>query len=131
MKGDIEKRLAAELDAVKKAGSPKAKAVAGAVHDALLVFCGQQEEFAQAVEQSDKTLGRVCEDIMKSVGTSISDLEVYKRAVAEYFPGAVVECVMTVRMSEHETVQEGANFRTSGEAGKDVLSLDLFDLMGG
>lgn len=134
MKNEAKKRLETELEAAKTKGSPKAKAVAQAVHDALAAFCEQQPEFAQAVEQSDKTLGQVCESIMKDVGTSISDLEVYRRAVAEYFPGAVVECVMTIRMSEHEANPsrdpETPKSQTSGKSA-DVLSLDLFDLMGG
>ncbi len=124
-------KLSAELAAAKKASDMRAKAVAQCVYDVLTVFCAQEPEFAQAVEQSDKTLGQVCENIMKDVGTSISDLEVYRRAVAEYFPGAVVDCVMTVRMSEHENPSrdpERANRRTSEK--KDALSLDLFDLMG-
>lgn len=135
MKNEAKKRLETELEAAKTKGSPKAKAVAQAVHDALAVFCCQQPEFAQAVEQSGKTLGQVCENIMKDVGTSISDLEVYRRAVAEYFPGAVVECVMTIRMSEHDNPSrdpEMPKSRTSGDKkADDVLSLDLFDLMGG
>ena len=126
------KKLKGELKAATEAGSAKAKAVAPAVFEALSVFCGQQAEFAQAVEQSGKTLGEVCEACVKNVGSSVSDLEVYRRAVAEYFPGAQVDCVMTVRMSGYETNPsrdpETPKSRTSGE--KDVLSLDLFDLMG-
>lgn len=152
MKADTVKKLKNELEETKKTGGQRAKAIAQAVHDALAVFCEQQPEFEQAVEQSGKSLREVCEACVKGVGTSISDLEVYRRAVAEYFPGAVVECVMTIRMSEHETnpsSEDSRSARTSGAglppdsgdpetpksqtSGKsaDVLSLDLFDLMGG
>ncbi len=130
MKEAAVKKLGAELTDKAAKWSAKAGAIKTAVHDALVTFCGQNEEFAQAVAQSDKTLWAVCEEAVKNVGTSVSDLEVYRSAVAAYFPGAQVDCVMTVRMSEHENPSrdpERANSRTSG----DVLSLDLFDLMGG
>jgi hypothetical protein len=129
MKEAAVKKLGAELNDKTAKWSAKAGAIKTAVHGALVTFCGQNEEFAQAVAQSDKTLWAVCEECVKNVGQSVSDLEVYRSAVAAYFPGAQVDCVMTVRMSEHENPSrdpERANSRTSG----DVLSLDLFDLMG-
>ena len=130
MKDEAAKKLDEELNDKAAKWSLKAGAVKKAVHDALVTFCGQNEEFAQAVAQSEKTLWAVCEECVKNVGQSVSDLEVYRSAVAAYFPGAQVDCVMTVRMSEHENPSrdpERANSRTSG----DVLSLDLFDLVGG
>ena len=138
MKDEAAKKLDEELNDKAVKWSQKAGAVKKAVYDALVTFCGQNEEFAQAVAQSDKTLSAVCEECVKNVGQSVSDLEVYRSAVAAYFPGAQVDCVMTVRMSEHENPgdPERANSRTSGEVSheartSDVLSLDLFDLMGG
>lgn len=134
MKDDTVKKLKKEMEETRKSGSQRAQAIVSAVYNALDVFCGQEPEFEQAVEQSGKTLREVCEACVKGVGTSISDLEVYRRAVAEYFPGAQVECVMTIRMSEHETNPsrdpETPKSQTSGKSA-DVLSLDLFDLMGG
>lgn len=129
MKNEAVKKLSEELNDKAVKWSLKAGAIRKAVYDALVTFCGQNEEFAQAVAQSDKTLSAVCEECVKNVGQSVSDLEVYRSAVAAYFPGAQVDCVMTVRMSEHENPSrdpERANSRTSG----DVLQLDLFDLMG-
>ena len=130
MKDEAVKKLGEELNDKAVKWSLKAGAIKTAVHDALVTFCGQNEEFAQAVAQSEKTLWAVCEECVKNVGQSVSDLEVYRSAVAAYFPGAQGDCVMTVRMSEHENPSrdpERANSRTSG----DGLSLDLFDLMGG
>ena len=131
MKEEAVKKLDAELNDKAAKWSQKAGAIKTVVHDALVTFCGQNEEFAQAVAQSEKTLWAVCEECVKNVGQSVSDLEVYRSAVAAYFPGAQVDCVMTVRMSEHENPSrdpERANSRTSEKA--DVLQLDLFDLMG-
>ena len=133
----FEEQARARLDAeLKQASAGKSRyvtAVAPSVHDALVTFCEQQEEFAQAVVQSGKSLSDVCEAATKGCGSSISDLEVYRRAVAAYFPGARVDCVMTIRMSGYEEPTanpsrdpERAKLQTSG-----VLSLDLFDLMGG
>ena len=61
----------------------------------LQQFCEQEQEFAQAVEQSGKTfqqcLDYVIKGIVKKGSTgSISDLDAYNRAVKFYFPSAVV-----------------------------------------
>lgn len=66
------------------------------VHDALLSFCGQDEEFAQAVVQ-----GGTFEDCMKAVakgvkGSGISDLDAYVAAVRFYFPGAGINVTMKI-----------------------------------
>ena len=67
-----------------------------AVHDALLDFCEQDGEFAQAVVQ-----GGSFEDCMKAVGkcvkgSSISDMEAYGAAVKFYFPGAEIRVTMRI-----------------------------------
>ncbi|MCH5205680.1 MAG: hypothetical protein J1F09_01920 [Oscillospiraceae bacterium] len=93
--------------------SKKGAAVSPAVLDALKTFCGQNEEFSQAVVQSDKSVKDCIEHTVKSCGSSISDLEVYRRAVKFYFPGADVHFVMTVDLgdggfSNAQTTQETA-----------------------
>lgn len=90
----IEK-LEKELKAFNGADN-KAKAVKSAVADALKSFCEQDDEFAQAVVQNDKTLSDCCTSIMKGVGQSISDIEVYKKAVNFYFAGADIKMKMTI-----------------------------------
>ncbi len=77
-------------------------AVKRAVADALISFCEQNEEFDRAIEQSDKTMKDCIAEVVKGVGDSISDIECYRRAVAFWFPGAQVDMVMTIRMSEYE-----------------------------
>ena len=67
-----------------------------AVKDALLEFCRQEEEFAQAIVQ-----GGSFSDCMKAVGkcvkgSSISDTEAYGAAVRFYFPGAELRVTMTI-----------------------------------
>ncbi|MDE6707878.1 MAG: hypothetical protein K2K06_07575 [Oscillospiraceae bacterium] len=61
----------------------------------LQQFCEQEQEFAQAVEQSGKTfqqcLDHVIKGIVKRGSTgSLSDLDAYRRAVKFYFPCAEV-----------------------------------------
>lgn len=66
-----------------------------AVRNALISFCEQDEEFAQAVAQ-----GGDFADCMKAVahgvGSSISDIEAYRKAVQFYFPGADIHMNMSI-----------------------------------
>lgn len=89
---DAQKRIKEELPAVK--GS-KEGAIKHAVMDALLNFARQDEEFAQAIVQGGSfaaCMAAVC----KGIGSSISDLEAYRRAAAFYFPGADVRFEMRI-----------------------------------
>lgn len=66
------------------------------VHDALLEFCRQDNEFAQAVAQ-----GGSFTDCMKAVGKcvkggAISDAEAWGAAVRFYFPGAEIRVTMRI-----------------------------------
>lgn len=90
-------------DASKKLEAGKAarldkygEAMKGSVADALLTFCRQDGEFAQAVVQ-----GGSFEDCMKAVGkcvkgNSISDAEAWGAAVRFYFPGAEIRVTMEI-----------------------------------
>lgn len=90
-----EEKLKKELAAGKY--DTKAAAMKGAVKDALVEFCRQNGEFAQAVVQ-----GGSFDDCMKAVarnvGSSLSDLEAYKRAVSFYFKGAEVKFRMEIQL---------------------------------
>lgn len=71
-----------------------------AVHDALLDFCRQDSEFAEAVAQ-----GGTFKDCMAAVakgvkGNAISDMEAYGLAVKFFFPGAGIDVKMTINLSE-------------------------------
>lgn len=67
-----------------------------AVYNALVNFCEQDSEFAQAVVQNEKTLTDFLASVAKGVGESISDIEAYKKAVRFYFPGADIKCTMAI-----------------------------------
>lgn len=86
----------------------KESAMKSAVRDALLEFCRQNEEFAQAVVQGG-TFPDCMVAVAKGVGSSISDLEAYRRAASFYFDGARVNFTMTVQLepAEAEVNQKG------------------------
>ena len=85
----LQKESEAKLDRYSEA-------MKGAVKEALLDFCRQEEEFAQAVVQGGSfknCMAAVCKKIKNN---SISDLEAYKAAVEFYFPGAAVSMNMNI-----------------------------------
>lgn len=86
-----------KLEEEYKAGSydKYAAAMKKAVRDAVEDFCRQDEEFAQAVVQGG-SFADCMKAVAKSCGSSISDLEAYRRAVRFYFPGAEIHMSMTI-----------------------------------
>lgn len=74
------------------------KAVASETAKALTEFCGQEQEFEQAVEQSGKTFQDCLDSITAGLGSSCSDLEIYKKAVKYYFPTADISFHMSINL---------------------------------
>lgn len=70
------------------------------VLDALREFCGQDEEFAQAVVQGG-TFSDCMKAVAKNCGSGISDLTAYERAVQFYFPTAAVRFQMRIDLAPH------------------------------
>lgn len=66
------------------------------VKKALVDFSNQELEFAQAIAQTGKTFAECMSEVAKGVGTHISDLKAYERAVRFYFPGAGVRFKMEI-----------------------------------
>lgn len=93
-----EKRLKDEYGGVK---GYKDGVMKGAVRDALLEFCRQNEKFAQAVAQGG-TFTDCMAAVAKGVGGSISDLGAYRRAAAFYFDRARVNFTMTIQLEPAE-----------------------------
>ncbi len=77
----------------------KQRAVAKGTAKALLQFCEQEQEFEQAIEQSGADFQHCLDKVVKGIGNSISDLEVYSKAVKFYFSTAVVHFNMTIDLS--------------------------------
>ena len=95
--GEAKKKLD---DGMKKKLDRYGEVMKQAVHDALLDFCRQDSEFAEAVAQ-----GGSFEDCMKAVakgvkGSAISDMEAYGLAVKFFFPGAGIDVRMTINLSD-------------------------------
>jgi len=80
-------------------GSSKANAIKDDTARALLSFCEQEAEFAQAIIQNDKTLSECCEAAVKDTGNSVSDFEVYSKAVKFYFSTATIHFDMRLDLS--------------------------------
>ena len=97
-----------KLDRELKSGSfdKYGNAMKGDVHKALLEFCRQDKEFAQAVAQ-----GGSFSDCMKAVskcvtGGSISDIQAFGAAVKFYFPGAGIDVKMSINLCAGVEKQE-------------------------
>ena len=80
---------------IKDVKGQKEAVMKGAVKEALLSFCAQDEEFGQAVVQGG-SFADCMEVVAKGVGNSISDLDAYRKAVQFYFPGAKIFVSMTI-----------------------------------
>ena len=63
---------------------------------ALLNFCEQDEEFAQAVAQGGSFKDCMAAVAKKVTGGSISDMTAFGEAVRFYFPGADIRVKMTI-----------------------------------
>lgn len=81
----------------------KEKAIASATAAALISFCEQEPEFEQAIEQSGADFQSCLNDVVSDVGTSISDIDVFRKAVKFYFSTATVSVVMTIDLSGDNT----------------------------
>lgn len=109
-------------------GGLKETAVKQYIADMIKEFCRQEVEFSEAVVQSGKTLSDCCSEIMKGVGNSISDIDVYKKAAQFYFPGCSVHMTMTIDLvgdNKNDNIKESA----SGHAPVKKLDISLDDLL--
>lgn len=94
-------RLEREAKAFK--GNKYEAVMKASVAEALESFCRQNEEFAQAVAQGGSF--RECMAVVaKGCGSSLSDIEAYRRAAAFYFRG--VEVKMELRICLEPEAEE-------------------------
>ncbi len=105
------------------------QAVAPETAKALILFCEQEQEFEQAIEDSRKNFQECLDTITKGIGGSCSDLEVYKRAVQFYFPGAVVHFHMEIDLIGDAAEKHHNPPITMTKSSKDSLGLILDDLL--
>lgn len=107
-------------------GGSKASAMRSAVLAALKNFCAQDAEFAQSIVQNDKTFSDCMAEVAKGCGSSISDLEAYKKAVRFYFKGADIKFTMHIDLIGDAAEHHPDIVMTSGK--KSVLEMSLDDL---
>ena len=90
-------KIAAELKDFK--GDRYGLAVKNHVASTITHFCEQNERFAEVVYKTKRTLSDCCAEIMKGCGQSISDIDVYRGAVRNYFPNADIDFHMTITLT--------------------------------
>lgn len=102
-----------------------ARAVAKPTADALMEFCRQEPEFEQAIEQSGKSFDDCLTAITKGIGQSVSDLEIYTRAVKFYFPVAAVRFRMEIDLcGDNGAIDPPITMIKQDKLGAMQLSLD-------
>ncbi len=86
-----------KLEREKKAASydRHGNVMKDAVAKALIGFCGQNEIFAEKVIRGG-SFEECMKAVSKNVGTSLSDAEAYRRAVAFYWPGTEIRVQMEI-----------------------------------
>ena len=88
------------------------------VHSALAGFCKQNESFAQAVLDGG-TFAECIKYCTEGIGgnTGISDIDIYRRAVQFYFPGAQVDFHISI-------ITEGAETRIHEEPEREKVKTE-------
>ena len=112
---NAEEKLKKESDGIT---GNKEKAMMAEVRSALISFCKQESEFAQAILESKRSFKECMTAVAKDCGNSISDLEAYRRAVQFYFLGADIEFKMTIDLCALVKGKE-----------KEPVSISLMDLL--
>ena len=120
-------KLCREHQAYK--GDKYTEIMKGAVLDALLCFCKQNAEFADAIMVEDKIFAGAMGAVKRAIkGHGIADIEAYRAAVSYYFPGAQIDYVMNIRMSEFEEPKNEPKIENKKENKKaQILSINLSD----
>lgn len=128
MKKEAVEKIKKEQKEAKKL-SNKATAIKKATCAALISFCKQEDEFAQAVMDQKKTIADCLESIANGIGNAISDVEVYEKAVQFYFPGAKIDFVLKIDLCGNITPEIPAEQHEKKKS--NVLELDFGSFFGG
>lgn len=109
---------------MKDVTGTKEMAVSEAVVEALCDFCRQSDEFAEAVTETGKCLRECLGEIMHDVGQTISDIEVYRRAVAFWMPGYTVQMQMLLVREGERAENPGRPPKPEAKPKRMVLTLE-------
>lgn len=118
MQKEAIRKLKDELKAIR-GGKNFVSVVKKPVTDALISFCKQEPEFAQAIVQSDKKLEDCLKAVIKDVKEGISDIDAYTRAVRFYFPTAGINFKMTVDLCANTDLTENSDLQSNAEMTQD------------
>lgn len=118
LKSQAIQKIDSELKAYK--GDRYGEAMKNKIAEVIKNWCNQNEEFAQAVAQGG-SFADCMKEVVKQVKGSYADSDSICPVVAEfYFPGAVVEETILIRMSKYEAEE------ASGSDGGILLRLEDF-----
>jgi len=124
-----EAAIAKLQDGMKDVTGQKEKAVVKPVVEALADFCRQSDEFSEAVTETGKCLRECLGEIMRGVGSSISDIEVYRRAVAFWMPGYTVQMQMLLIREGEKVENPGRSAEPAPAAKPKRIVMTLEDLL--
>lgn len=91
-----KEKVKTEFENLGKSLGNKEKAVSSYVHNVISDACDQSEQFAGVVCAFKRTLSDCLKDIMKDAGNSISDIDVYRKAIQFYFPNSEINCTVEI-----------------------------------
>ena len=80
----------------------KAKVFYQPTLEVLSDFCRQDERFAEAVLQKEGTFRDCLAAVSKGVGSAVSDLDVYRKAVQYYLPDAQITMQLSIYLGAGE-----------------------------
>lgn len=104
------------------------RAIASETAKALMLFCEQEQEFEQAIEQSGMDFQCCLDKVVRGIGNSISDLEIYTKAVKFYFTTAAIHFNMTIDLGGDNGHTDPPITMTQNKP-KSSLSVSLDDLL--
>ena len=126
MSTEIFKGQAIEKLDTKDNFSGKEAVMAPSIRKALIEFCGQSEEFAQAVVQG-KSFKECMAHVAKGAGQALSDLDAYKKAVQFFFPTATISFSMAINTEGNNSLDSEEPKPEKKESA--ALSMSLDDLL--
>ena len=80
-------------------GGMKEKTVSKFVASTLVHFCEADEQFAEVVSKTPRTLSDCCAEVMCGCGNQVSDIDVYRGAAQFYFPNSEIHFNMEIRLT--------------------------------
>lgn len=104
------------------------RAIASETAKALMLFCGQEQEFEQAIEQSGMDFQCCLDKVVRGIGSSIPDLEIYTKAVKFYFSTAAIHFDMTINLGGDNDYTDPPITMTQNKP-KSSFSVSLDDLL--